>query len=180
VKRTKLRRKLPKSQQDSEDTVRAIVIKRDGGCIMRDNPHAPPCNGYRADGELLLQADHLFTRPTTRPILRLPGASRLEEMVREEYDAMASTIISPQRVALWKRWRTAAPGTTWHLRLEAATYRSKEGASGNSRIEGLQISIGFSFSIATMPQFARPILCLMPALHPVKIASAALFCTSMY
>jgi hypothetical protein len=39
-----------------------IVILRDGGCILRDTPHASACNGYAKDGHLILQADHLITR----------------------------------------------------------------------------------------------------------------------
>ena len=37
-------------------------IKRDGGCILRHYPEAGECGGYRNDGELILQADHLNSR----------------------------------------------------------------------------------------------------------------------
>ena len=42
--------------------MREIVIKRDGGCILRDIQGVSQCNGYRKDGKLILQADHLITR----------------------------------------------------------------------------------------------------------------------
>lgn len=47
--------------------LREIVIKRDGGCIFRHyqfdiTPQYRKCGGYRKDGELILQAEHLHTR----------------------------------------------------------------------------------------------------------------------
>jgi len=47
--------------------LREIVILRDKGCIMRHykneiNPQYRECGGYRKDGELILQAEHLHTR----------------------------------------------------------------------------------------------------------------------
>jgi len=37
-------------------------IQRDRGCIFRHYPEAGACGGYRKDGALILQADHLNTR----------------------------------------------------------------------------------------------------------------------
>lgn len=42
--------------------LRQIVIKRDGGCILRNYSETGLCGGYRKDGELILQAEHLHTR----------------------------------------------------------------------------------------------------------------------
>lgn len=50
------------AKEEIQELVRQIVIKRDGGCIYRGRKDLPPCNGYRGDGELILQADHLITR----------------------------------------------------------------------------------------------------------------------
>src|SRR3990167_2408830 len=44
-----------------QDQLRAIVIKRDGGCVMRGR-FGHTCSGFRKDGELILQADHLVSR----------------------------------------------------------------------------------------------------------------------
>ncbi len=42
--------------------LRAIVIITDGGCVLRHYTEAGACGGYRKDGELILQAEHLITR----------------------------------------------------------------------------------------------------------------------
>jgi len=42
--------------------LRALVIARDRGCILRNYPEAGNCGGYRKDGELILQCEHLLTR----------------------------------------------------------------------------------------------------------------------
>jgi len=42
--------------------LRKIAIARDGGCVLRNYPEAGPCGGFRKDGELILQAEHLNTR----------------------------------------------------------------------------------------------------------------------
>lgn len=48
-------------------TLREIVIIRDGGCILRNykfyiTNQYRECGGWRKDGELILQAEHLHTR----------------------------------------------------------------------------------------------------------------------
>ena len=50
------------SKENIQALVRACVILRDGGCILRHYPEAGSCGGYRNDGELILQAEHLITR----------------------------------------------------------------------------------------------------------------------
>lgn len=56
-------------KDEIQNVVRDIVIIRDGGCIFRtehplDNAvfGIPNCSGFRKDGGLILQADHLITR----------------------------------------------------------------------------------------------------------------------
>ena len=88
-----LTRKTPLAKKGKSDTtlikdeiqhwVREIVILRDGGCIFRGiNAYDfldggkigiadkvsgfPKCNGYRNDGELILQADHLLPNTATK------------------------------------------------------------------------------------------------------------------
>lgn len=42
--------------------LREYVIYRDGGCFLRVYEEAGACGGYRKDGELILQAEHLNGR----------------------------------------------------------------------------------------------------------------------
>jgi hypothetical protein len=136
LKRTRLRLKgvseTSEIKQEIQDTVRDIVILRDGGCVFRDSPHAPACNGYRADGELVLQADHLITRANsatyadTRLIVCVcKGHHGWKNWHQKEYEALVRTLISPERVALWKRceedsWRPVRTGIyDWKLSLIA-------------------------------------------------------------
>lgn len=42
--------------------LRELAILRDGGCVLRHYDEAGNCGGYRNDGELILQAEHLVTR----------------------------------------------------------------------------------------------------------------------
>ena len=49
-------------KRDIQALLRQIVIIRDGGCILRHYGQTGPCGGYRKDGEMILQAEHLHTR----------------------------------------------------------------------------------------------------------------------
>ena len=71
MKRTRLSRvsKSPQAQMKRaiQAILREIVIARDGGCIMRHYKNEVTnqyreCGGYRKDGEMILQAEHLHTR----------------------------------------------------------------------------------------------------------------------
>jgi hypothetical protein len=71
MKRTKLKRKGTSPQAIIKDQIQAIlrqiVIARDGGCIFRHykneiNHQYRECGGWRKDGGLILQAEHLHTR----------------------------------------------------------------------------------------------------------------------
>lgn len=54
------------SSQTVKNRIQALLrqnaIARDGGCVLRDYPEAGACGGWRKDGELILQAEHLNTR----------------------------------------------------------------------------------------------------------------------
>lgn len=96
---------------------RQIVIARDGGCIFRGHPALSPCNGYKKDGTLILQADHLVTRSNsatyadTRLIVCLcqghHGWKSLGGNLRKaQYDTLVKEIFqneAPDRLALWER-----------------------------------------------------------------------------
>ena len=52
----------PETKHRIQALLRALAIRRDGGCILRHYSEAGSCGGYRNDGELILQAEHLVTR----------------------------------------------------------------------------------------------------------------------
>jgi hypothetical protein len=71
MKRTKLRvagvSTTADLKKEIQDMLRKIVILRDGGCILRNHSHEitnqyRECGGFRKDGGLILQAEHLHTR----------------------------------------------------------------------------------------------------------------------
>ena len=56
-----------KIKREIQAILREIVIARDGGCIMRHYKNEishqyRECGGWRKDGELILQGEHLHTR----------------------------------------------------------------------------------------------------------------------
>ncbi len=70
MKRTKLRivghSTTSELKQEIQDTLRAIGLLRDGGCVLRTYHEAGPCGGRRkSDDGLILQAEHLVTRGNT-------------------------------------------------------------------------------------------------------------------
>lgn len=101
--------------------LRAIVIERDGGCILRGNAYGlPDCNGYTKVGELVLQADHLITRANGatfadhRLVVCVCKAHHAWKslggnMRKAQYDAIVKQLIEPERVALWE----AAERDSW-------------------------------------------------------------------
>lgn len=66
MRKSPLRRKsktpVAKLKREIQSLLREIVIARDGGCVLRAFSEAGECGGYRNDGELILQAEHLNTR----------------------------------------------------------------------------------------------------------------------
>ena len=49
-------------KREIQALLRLIGIARDGGCIFRNYLESGACGGYRKDGELILQFDHLHSR----------------------------------------------------------------------------------------------------------------------
>ncbi len=66
LRRTRLRVKghspTSETKEEIQALLRQIVILRDGGCVLRNYPETGECGGYRNDGELILQAEHLHSR----------------------------------------------------------------------------------------------------------------------
>lgn len=81
--------------------VRAIVIKRDGTCVLRKLRH---CN------DSVMQADHLITRSNsatyadTRLIVCICRSCHgWKHWHEKEYDALVKTVLPEERLILWDR-----------------------------------------------------------------------------
>jgi hypothetical protein len=111
--------------------VGAIVIKRDGGCIARKEPWHT-CSGYRKDGELIYQADHLETRANcatyadTRLIVCIcKGLHGWKKWNEPRYNELIRPLIGPERCVLWDKFHAARYKPTrttlydWELALAA-------------------------------------------------------------
>jgi hypothetical protein len=106
------------TKRNIQALLRDIVIKRDGGCVLRsfaiEYPYGPlsECNGYAKDGHLILQADHLIRRSNaatyadSRLVVCLckghHGCKSLgSNLCKKQYDAIVRQLLSPERVKLW-------------------------------------------------------------------------------
>lgn len=129
LKRTPIRFKGVSESSVLKDEIqfllREVVMRRDGGCILRKYRF---CGGEL--GECVIQADHLITRSNSATY----ADSRLVVCVckdchgwkhwhKEEYDALVRTILPPDRVELWRRceedsWRPTPKGKyDWKLHI---------------------------------------------------------------
>jgi hypothetical protein len=121
-----------------QDLLRAIAIERDGGCVLgsatayiaqtialRYGFLLPHCNGYRKDGELILQYDHLNSRAfnVSYADVRLGvilckghhGWKHMTDANKKFYDRVMREIIEPDRTALWDR--VEEDRKTYHMTL---------------------------------------------------------------
>lgn len=118
-------------KKDIQALLRQIVIKRDGGCFLRNyqsriNPQYKNCGGYRKDGELILQAEHLHSRSNASSF----SDSRLVVCVCQrhhiyykpqhsaEYNELAKEFIGKQNAELWDRVREDRTPYKVDLKLE--------------------------------------------------------------
>jgi hypothetical protein len=126
-------------KDEIQETVRQIVIARDGGCIFSfpadddvDLSNVPDCNGYAKDGHLILQADHLITRanaatyPDTRLIVCVcKGHHGWKRWNEARYNEIVRTLIGKERCKLWdkmhdERYKPTRKFTyDWNLELAA-------------------------------------------------------------
>lgn len=119
------------TKRNIQALLREIVIRRDGGCILRAInaydfleggrigiarriPSLPPCNGYDKNGELILQGDHLITRANSatyadpRLVVCVCKGHHGWKSVgsnarKKQYDEIVRTLLPKDRVALWDR-----------------------------------------------------------------------------
>lgn len=102
-------------KREIQATLREVVIARDGGCFLRNyeneiTPQFRQCGGYRNDGELILQAEHLHTRSNARSF----SDSRLvvcacqrhhiyyKAQHSDEYNTLAKKYIGEKNTKLWE------------------------------------------------------------------------------
>lgn len=100
-------------KREIQALLREIVILRDGGCWLRHYPEAGACGGYRKDGQLILQAEHLHTRARAASF----SDSRLVVCICKRhhifwkpqhsavYNELAEAFIGPERTKLWRAVR---------------------------------------------------------------------------
>lgn len=120
MKRTKLRlvgkSTTAEDKREIQSLLRQIVIKRDKGCVMRGR-FGHICSGFRNDGELILQCDHLVSRSNSGTFADerlcvaickgLHGWKSVGNNLRKaEYDRLMRNLLHPERVALWERAET--------------------------------------------------------------------------
>lgn len=118
LRRTKLRVKGISTTTELKDEIQAvlreIVILRDGGCFLRHfknriQPKYYNCGGYRKDGELILQAEHLHSRSNaisfsdSRLVVCICRNHHIfyKKQYGTEYDKFAREFIGPSRARLW-------------------------------------------------------------------------------
>lgn len=122
MKRTKLRvvghSTATEDKKEIQRLLREIVILRDGGCFLRHfeneiTPQYKKCGGYRNDGNLILQAEHLHSRSNaisfSDPRLVVCVCQRhhiyYKPQHSAEYNSLAEKYIGKERTNLWRRVR---------------------------------------------------------------------------
>lgn len=91
--------------------LRAIVIARDGGCLLRNSPETGQCGGYRNDGQHILQAEHIHTRANAssfadaRLVICLCKRHHIfyKPQYPDDYYRIVRQLIGPERSALLTR-----------------------------------------------------------------------------
>lgn len=144
-------------KQQIQNTVRDIVILRDGGCIFQKPLMAgrslgiPYCNGYYKAGNLIFRPTTSSSAAIAQPTpTRAPSSASARGTMagksvggnqrKKEYDAIVRTLLPPDRVALWDRceqesWRaTRTSAMDWKLQLAALEAELSVMRSGDRRV----------------------------------------------
>lgn len=125
-------------KRDIQATLREIVLKRDGGCFLRHyrdriTPQYRECGGWRKDGGLVLQAEHLHSRSNANSF----SDSRLvvcccqrhhifyKPQYSAEYNELARKFIGPKRATLWDRVSEDRTPHKVDLKLELLALKSE-------------------------------------------------------
>jgi len=117
MKRTKLKRKskseTARLKDDIQEFLRAIVILRDGGCILRGK-FGHTCSGTNKDGTVIvLQCDHLIERSNSATYADsrlavcickgLHGWKHFKKSNHDQYNEWIKKVLPKERVKLWDR-----------------------------------------------------------------------------
>jgi len=111
MKRTPLRRKSKSASALLKDKIQAlvreIVMKRDGGCVLREKRHCGAVLGLPGH---VYQADHLITRAHTATyadteliVCLCKRCHGWKHWNKEAYDVLVKTVLPERRVKLWER-----------------------------------------------------------------------------
>lgn len=92
-------------KEEIQALLREISIIRDGGCVFRKYPESGVCGGFRKDGKLILQFDHLNSRTHaisfSNPDLGICVCKRhhifWKKQYSAQYEAIARKIIGIKR-----------------------------------------------------------------------------------
>jgi len=103
-------------KREIQATLREIVILRDGGCFLRKfqgkiTPQYRNCGGFRKDGNLILQAEHLHTRAKaisfsdSRLVVCVCQRHHIyyKPQFSDEYNKLAKEFIGKERSNLWDK-----------------------------------------------------------------------------
>lgn len=94
-------------KEEIQDLLRQVVMKRDGGCVLRGIRH---CGGELDTEGVVIQADHLITRGNSATY----ADSRLVVCIckschgwkhynEREYDEVVKTVLSEETIELWDK-----------------------------------------------------------------------------
>lgn len=153
MKRSRLRLvgKSPQSlmKVEIQALLREIVIKRDGGCIMRHykneiNNQYRECGGWTKDGRLILQAEHLHTRANaasfsdTRLVICLCQRHHIyyKPQHSNEYYRIVKKHIGPERTKLLKAVEEDRMSHKIDLALELVALRHELKKLTKDEVEG--------------------------------------------
>lgn len=100
-------------KEEIQALLREIVTLRDGGCWLRHFTESGACGGYRKDGVLILQAEHLETRSNAqsfadhRLVVCICKRHHIywKPQFSAKYNELAEKFIGPERTKLWKAVR---------------------------------------------------------------------------
>lgn len=150
LRRTKLRIAGHSTTKELRDEIQAvlrqIVIIKDGGCFLRNytdriTPQYRNCGGYRKDGELILQAEHLHSRSNANsfsdPRLIVCCCQRhhiyYKAQHSAEYNELAREYIGQERAKLWDRVKNDHKPYKVDLKLELLALKQQLNALRNSQ-----------------------------------------------
>ena len=115
-----------------QDELHRIVLQRDGGCFL-SGKFGHVCSGWRKDGEIVHQADHLIERSNSATYADprlvvcvckgIHAWKHFKKSNHDQYNIWVRQLLPPDRVALWDRaekdsWRPVRTSSSdWALEL---------------------------------------------------------------